>query len=172
MSDEIFGEKQIRETVKNILREKTSKCSKEDYLSCIEMLDSLISIGEIKNEVLKEIIYGAIADFTRHLNLGTISDGKFKPIDCHIAARHNVINGNFISGNKFLVITKDSSERILEEPLTSLLPTDAIWDLDTKSLIHLRCYYLRHLDELMGISSSEIERLGLKDVFRDNFNKI
>lgn len=169
MSDTPFGEKSIRQTVKNLLKEKKCKNSTEEYLFCIDMLENIIRTGEVRSEAMKDIISGAIANFEAHIDLGIIVDGRFSSIDSHMAARHNIKAGNFISGHQFPVFTKSQAEKILEEPVTTELPKDCIWDIDSKSVIYIKFYYMKHPGELMGISKNDISRLGLTDFFRDIF---
>jgi len=169
MSDGPFGEKSLRQTVKNLLKEKRCKESAEDYLACIEMLENILRTGEVRTASMKEIIAGAIANFKAHVGLGIIVDGRFSPIDSHMGARHGIKEGNFINGQKFPVLTESQATEILEGPITAALPDDCIWDIDSQSVIHLRFYYMRHPDELMGLGNKDISRLGLTDFFRDAF---
>jgi hypothetical protein len=166
-----FSSKQLRLTVTNLLKEKRCKDTEEDYLGCIEMLQSILRTGEVSSEMMKDIISGAIANFKRHVNLGIIIRGKFSSVDCHLAARHDVVAGRII-GSGFPVMKKKRADRILLEPVTSVLPYDCIWDIDSKSVVSLRFYYIRHPDELLGLDIKEITRLGLNDIFADHISRV
>jgi len=168
----IFGKKEVQRTVENLLKEKKCKDTEEEYLSCVEMLQSIYRTGEIKSAELRDIVAEAIYSFTSHANLGIIIKGEFNPIDCHIAARHDIVVGNFISGKRFPVMKEDEAKEILSGPLTANLPSDCMWDAETQTILHARSYYLRHLDELIGIRIEEVERLRLSDVFRQTLSEI
>lgn len=168
----IFGGKQLQTTVSNLLDEKRCKDNEEEYLSCIEMLESILRTGEIRNAEMNEIVHKAISSFHSHIGLGIIIRGKFSHLDCHLAARHNVVTGGIISGRQFPVITESYANEILLGPLTANLPYDCIWDMKTQTILHSRAYYIRHIDELMGLKFQTVQRLGLTDVFRQNLHRI
>lgn len=172
MSDTPFGEKSLRLTVKNLLKEKKCKESVEEYLACIDMLKNILRTGEVKTKAMRDIIYGAIASFNDHVDLGIITGGKFSPIDPHMGARHNIKANDFISGNQYPVLKEPRAKAILQYPITSKLPVDCIWDRASKSVMHLKFYYKRNPGELLGLEKDEIVRLGLIDFFRDIFHTL
>ncbi len=112
MSDSPFGEKSLRRTVKNLLKERTCKESEEDYFACIDMLENILRTGEVKTAAMREIVAGAIANFNAHVGLGIILDGRFSPLDAHMGARHNIKEGHFINGQQFPVLTKSRATEI------------------------------------------------------------
>ena len=164
-----FGEKSLRQTVKNLLKEKPCKSSNVDYLACIDMLENILRTGEVKTQLLRDVVSAAISNFKSHVDIGIVVGGRFSPIDCHLGARHNIKAGQLINGRVHLVMKKETANDFLQYPITSELPPDCIWDSDLGDVIHLKAYYKRHPKELMGIKKSEISRLGLSDLFRASF---
>lgn len=163
---EVFSDKKLRVTLENLLKEKKCKETEEHYLACIDMLESILSADTIKSQILREEVHFAILSFRKHCDLGIILNGAFVPLESHLAARHGIELGNLISGKRFPVVQRGYAESVLLEPLTSELPTDCIWDIDTGTILHIRAHYFRHPEELWSIKTPEIIRLRLTELFR------
>ena len=136
-------------------------------------LNSVTVVPDTKNGALQiwsELVDGRL-DQSKHYGLGIILNGAFVPIEAHLGARHGIESGDFISGKRFPVIQRRYADCILFEPLTSELPTDCVWDIDTKTILHIRAYYIRYPKELWSIKTQEITRLRLTELFRQTVGK-
>lgn len=138
----------------------------EDYMGCISMLESCLSTGEMSADQRDRVV-SALEEFSRHVNLGIIVNGRFSPISPSQAARWNIVESSIV--NMFPVVTKTVADLMLgghPKFKKQLLSKDWRWEEQTSSLLTVSAFYRRHLESLLEISEKEAEELGLLDLHR------
>ena len=164
------NEAAIISAVENILAEKGNKrdCGKpgkamDEYDSCISALVAIGSTNEIKSPLVESLVESAIKQFYSHLNLYIVVNGRLCSIYPPIAARLNVVDGDFVSSKRFLVLSKETAEFELENQSTE--EKNAIWDMRTESLVHESFYYRRYPEEIILLAPARARELGLQDIY-------
>jgi hypothetical protein len=126
-----------------------------------EMLSAVGSTGELSEDA-QAALKSAMDEVASHENLGIIVRNAFQSISPSQASRSSIQAGCYIS-TKFLVVTlRQATEFLADRGRCQWIPADAVFDVDTGSLV-CRSFWLRkNPDALKLLSLDEARALGLE----------
>lgn len=144
--------------------------AEDNFRSAIDNLSNIISTGEANQETAS-VVQQHIDRLEGFANLGVIIRGKFQPIAPSIvAANHDAIRpGAFISGKRFLVVTREFSDWFLSEdedfqidlPKWWINCKDVTWDETSGSMVYLGYWFRRNPKTI--IPQKDIEKYNLHE---------
>lgn len=154
--------RKLMEEISNISSSMRSLDSQDEFNVLLYKLVDIRStaagpVASAANKLLREM--------NKYTGLCIVKGGKISPISSHLAARHNILQGAYISGKTFLVMSTVEATNFLDNPIGYELPGNACIDEETLSVISMKCWFRRNPTMLLSISKSEADRIGLGELY-------
>lgn len=134
----------------------------DDIINCIL---NIISTEEALPETEAEIL-NILDELMTYKGLGIYANHKFSPISSSVAARLGIRRGDFISGNKFLVICEDDIASDYRPDRWG----DARLLTNEGSYVHISSWCKRNPSMIAKLTKDTVVKLGLEETLNDFVN--